>query len=305
MGKKLNNPKKPKKPKQSNNYHISPMNLEIVNRLMVDALKQRDQIQKNVESVFRINQPHIIAMVKAANEAAQVVSRMNEMLQVSIPVFQRMLEAQRNLHERVNAMVRVMDLPRVLQDMERINSVVNAKRVTVVDSISKPDIVYTPKPVVNEVELAARIEERLWARINASVKTAQISGSRKALSGKIATVDLFLTPFGKLYKIPNYKVCYNFVAQNRNAHKERKDNKRLLLIKYLALGKGDFTHTSTLQLHTESSSEQATRKSISTMNKKIGAKLGLKQPLFDHSQGSGYRINPVYKVIVVDKEVDL
>ncbi len=305
MDKKLDNSKKSGKARKRAIFDTSPLTLGIVHRLMEDALKQRARIQKDAEVIFKIHQPQIIAMVEAANHAAKVIVQMNEMLQASEHVFQRMLEAQRDLHERVITMVRVMDFPRIIQDMDRINSIVNARQVRVIEPQRKSDVVHVPTRIVDEGAIVERIEERLWARINAAAKPAQISGSRKALPGKIATVDLYLTPSGKLYKIPNYKVCYNFVAQNRNALKEKKDNKRLKLIKYLTHGKGEFTHTTSIQSYTNSTTEAATRKSISTMNIKIGSRLGLKQPLFDHSQGSGYRINPVYKVIIADEKVDL
>lgn len=305
MDKGINDSKKPNKPKKEAKHDSSLMNLDIVNRLMADALKERARVQKDLGAVFKLHQPQIVAMMQAANEAARTIKQMHEMVQASAHVFQRALKAQRDLHERVTTMVRVINFPRILQDMDRINSIVNAREVTVIEPPGKPDIVHIPTRVIDENELAERIEQRLWARINAASKLKRIGGSRKALLAKIATVDLYLTPSGKLYKIPNLVVYYSFVAENRNALKERKDNKRLRLIKYLALGKGEYTHTSTLQDLSESISEEATRKSISTMNKKIGSKLGLKQPLFDHSQGSGYRINPVYKIFIADKEVDL
>lgn len=99
-------------------------------------------------------------------------------------------------------------------------------------------------------------------------------------------IILFFTPDGDLYREPKNKYCYSL----------SKEKMREKIIRFLN-GKG-YQSTEIIQAEVGSADAQSIRLAIGKINDKAKSLLGLKSKLIEGRKGSGYRINPQYKIVI-------
>jgi hypothetical protein len=113
--------------------------------------------------------------------------------------------------------------------------------------------------------------------------------SNKESDGQPEIINLFLSADGDLYREPKNKYCYPL----------SKEKMREKIIRFLA-GK-NYQQTITIQGEVGSADAQSIRLAIAKINSNAKSSLGIKNKLIEGRKDSGYRINPQYKIAILQK----
>lgn len=222
---------------------------------------------------------------------------------VNSPSFQYMLENVRRTQEAVQKMAETI-LP-VVKDVERNTSFVENMRHQ--DELSIPayqpqrDKVIVKEQVVEKVVViregkSSLSDEEIQAIIKqASERTAEvmIKEIRKEQKKYDAT-QLFLTLSGDLYREPKDK--YNYPMRDSLMTQG--------IVRFLAEAASKdprrYTETKTIQEFVQSKSPESVRGAIKDINNMAKQNLKIKEKLIDSKYGYGYRVNPIYKIEILD-----
>ena len=107
-------------------------------------------------------------------------------------------------------------------------------------------------------------------------------------------IDIYLNQAGDLYREPRAKHCYP-MANAKNRYK---------IIRYFAENKlYDYYPTPEIMSNLDYKDKITLRKDIGKLNNIIQGKISLKdkENIIEGRGGSGYRINPKYKIILKNK----
>jgi len=136
-----------------------------------------------------------------------------------------------------------------------------------------------PIRIVGETEIKG-----LEKRLEAIAKTKREEKKKKQVKGNI----LCLNKAGDLYKEPKERFCYP-MSESEGRHK---------IVRYFVENKiYDYYPTRELSTALEKD-EISLMKEIGKINSIIQTKLKIKDKILDGKRGSGYRINPKYKIIL-------
>lgn len=104
--------------------------------------------------------------------------------------------------------------------------------------------------------------------------------------------NLFLTPNGELYREPKNKYCYSMDEKS----------KRYKIIHFLATNKG-YQSTQSILIESGIKNEKTLRNEIRKIREKVTKYLKIKgKDFLEGKAGSGYRINPKYKITILKNE---
>lgn len=143
-------------------------------------------------------------------------------------------------------------------------------------------------------ENTARILKKILETQGVSAGSAEYDTARQVLNDFVVMLGLsenknsdsntiIISSEGDLYRVPKEKYCYPM----------KKEAKRLTILRVLS---HEYKETSLICEEAGIKNNIDVRKYIGMINKKVGQYLNLKISLIESKSGSGYRINPIYKV---------
>jgi len=104
-------------------------------------------------------------------------------------------------------------------------------------------------------------------------------------------ITIFLTSSGTFYRnVENKEIQYNAYSSK----------KPLEVFRFLNAQEYNFVETPIITKHTSCLNDSAVRKAVNKFNEAANFRLKLVYDIIDSKQGSGYRINPKYRIKIVD-----
>lgn len=171
----------------------------------------------------------------------------------------------------------VLSKPDVQQTLNDVSLLLSKTREKNKETTKKTE--KTKEPTITKIEITSMPELVIK---NSEKLTDKISGQNEKM-------ELCLSGIGDLFREPKNRYCYQ-MGEESDRHK---------IIRFLATNKG-YSQTSTISSELNGKSEQSIRTEIGKIRNNIKKfiKIEGKQVLEEGRKGSGYRINPKYKIIL-------
>lgn len=258
------NDEKPKTVKIDTSQRKDLSKLEVLSPQELEVFKQfGDRQAKLLKQTIEFNKPFLEQAQRAVESLAPLIKSITS--NINSPIFQQFLQERARVTEQLMELSKSIIIPEIPQ-------------LGLLDD--KPVIFHRP-PANEEVML------RLFDRFEERMLQHRLLPEPKSTKSK--QNELCLDRFGKLYRDIKHDWYYKF----------DEDYGRERLIRFLANYR-TFHKADVLVNQSGIKTEKSLRDSISIINKKAGSKLHLEDKLIEGQHGSGYRLNPKYKIIHVD-----
>jgi hypothetical protein len=246
-----------------------PLTAEQNERFLAAGSKLVQSIIEEQEAVYKSFAPYQRQWEEANSQVAEMASRMSAIVSPALLEFAKVDLQVKEASERLMEAIALPNFPIPMSFLDRTEVVIP---------------VQTHNSRAVRIENVDEIVEKTFSKVveKFAIAEPQIETQKKRRASTTSNV-IFLSTSGDLYRQPKTKYCY----------KLRQLQYRAKLIRAIS---NNFLDTEHLQLKSGYGNKLSLRKAIGELNAKAKTFLKLKDKLIEGKPGSGYRLNPVYKL---------